>query len=63
MNVTPILDELGRLAWSVAVAVLPLAALFLLFQILFLKLPRREVDHIGGEEGLRIAEKLKGKNA
>ncbi len=38
--------ELGALAWSVALAVLPLAALFLLFQALFLKLPRREVSRI-----------------
>jgi hypothetical protein len=38
--------ELGALAWSVAVAVLPLAGLFLLFQSLFLKLPRREVSRI-----------------
>ncbi len=40
------LAELGRLAWSVALAVLPLAAIFLLFQLLFLKLPRREVSRI-----------------
>jgi hypothetical protein len=40
------LAELGGLAWSVALAVLPLAALFLLFQLLFLKLPRREVSRI-----------------
>jgi hypothetical protein len=38
--------ELGALAWSVAVAVVPLAGLFLLFQSLFLKLPRREVSRI-----------------
>lgn len=38
--------ELGDLAWSVAVAVLPLAGLFLVFQSLFLKLPRREVSRI-----------------
>jgi hypothetical protein len=38
--------ELGALAWSVAVAVLPLAGLFLLFQSLFLKLPRLEVSRI-----------------
>jgi hypothetical protein len=38
--------ELGALAWSVAVAVVPLAGLFLVFQSLFLKLPRREVSRI-----------------
>jgi hypothetical protein len=38
--------ELGTLAWSVAVAVVPLAGLFLLFQSLFLQLPRREVSRI-----------------
>ena len=46
MNGALTLAELGRLAWSVALAVLPLAALFLLFQVLFLKLPRREVSRI-----------------
>lgn len=40
------LGELGRLAWSVALAVLPLAVLFVLFQVLVLKLPRREVSRI-----------------
>jgi len=38
--------EGGRLAASVAMAVLPLAALFLLAQVLFLKLPRQEVSRI-----------------
>lgn len=38
--------ELGRLAWSVALAVLPLGAMFVLFQVLFLRLPRREVSRI-----------------
>ncbi len=46
MNEALTLAELGRLAWSVALAVLPLAALFLLFQFLFLELPRREVSRI-----------------
>jgi hypothetical protein len=41
-----ILAELGDLTWSVAGAILPLALLFLLFQILFLKLPHREVVRI-----------------
>jgi hypothetical protein len=35
-----------NVAWSVTLAVLPLAVLFLLFQLLFLKLPRREVSRI-----------------
>jgi hypothetical protein len=43
---TPALAELARLVESVALAVLPLAALFMLFQLLFLKLPRREVSRI-----------------
>ena len=38
--------ELGALARSVVLAVLPLAFLFLLFQIFFLKLPAREVSRI-----------------
>ena len=46
MNETWSLAELGRLAWSVALAVLPLAVLFGLFQVLFLQLPRREVSRI-----------------
>jgi hypothetical protein len=41
-----ILAELGDLAWSVAGAILPLALLFVLFQLLFLKLPHREVVRI-----------------
>ena len=46
MTGTLMLAESGRLAWSVGLAVLPLAVLFLLFQILFLKLPRRELSRI-----------------
>jgi hypothetical protein len=38
--------EIGSTAWSVMLAVLPLAALFLLFQALFLELPRREVARV-----------------
>jgi hypothetical protein len=41
-----VLSDLGGLAWRVALAVLPLALLFLIFQLLFLKLPRREVSRI-----------------
>lgn len=40
------LNELGSAAWSVALAVLPLAALFIIFQFLLLKLPRKEVARI-----------------
>jgi hypothetical protein len=38
--------EIGALARSVAVAVLPLATVFLVFQALVLRLPRREVSRI-----------------
>jgi hypothetical protein len=41
-----VLSDLGGLAWRVALAVLPLAVLFMIFQLLFLKLPRREVSRI-----------------
>ena len=43
MSDVPLLGYLASTAWSVALAVLPLAAFFLLFQWLFLKLPRKEV--------------------
>ena len=46
MTDTLTLAELARLAWGVALAVLPLGGLFLLFQVLFLRLPRREVSRI-----------------
>jgi len=46
VNGTLTLAEVIRLAWSVTLAVAPLATLFLLFQLLFLKLPRREVSRI-----------------
>jgi hypothetical protein len=42
----PVLSDLGGMAWRVALAVLPLAVLFMIFQLLFLKLPRREVSRI-----------------
>lgn len=38
--------QLGETAWSVVVAVLPLALLFLVFQVLFLQLPVKEVARI-----------------
>jgi hypothetical protein len=43
---TALLDEISGTAWSVALAVLPLAALFTLFQVLFLKLPGKEVYRV-----------------
>ena len=46
MSAVEILAELGATAWSVALAVVPLAALFLAFQVFFLKLPAREVSRI-----------------
>lgn len=46
MSDAPVLSDLGRTAWGVALAVLPLVALFLAFQLFFLKLPRREVSRI-----------------
>lgn len=46
MSATLVLERLGDTAWSVMVAVLPLVVLFLLFQVLFLQLPVREVARI-----------------
>ena len=46
MSQAPLLGQLGETAWSVVVAVLPLALLFLIFQVLFLQLPVREVARI-----------------
>lgn len=46
MSDIPFLDELLRTARGVALAVLPLAALFTLFQVLFLRLPRAEIARI-----------------
>lgn len=40
------LDALGSTAGSVAFAIGPLAALFVIFQLLFLRLPRREITRI-----------------
>jgi Protein of unknown function (DUF1538) len=39
-----LVDETAAAAWSVVIAVVPLAALFLAFQLFLLKLPR---DHLG----------------
>lgn len=41
-----LLDVLRQTAFSVALAVLPLAAFFLIFQVVFLRLPPREVSRI-----------------
>ncbi len=46
MNDTPILTELARTAVSVMLAILPIMAVFGLFQLWFLKLPRTEVIRI-----------------
>ncbi len=46
MNDVPFLAEVIRTARGVALAVLPLAALFAVFQLLFLRLPRTEVLRI-----------------
>ncbi len=55
MNEALTLEEIGRLASSVVLAVLPLAVLFVTFQVLFLKLPRREVTRIAYGTGLASA--------
>ncbi|HET9950114.1 MAG TPA: DUF1538 domain-containing protein [Longimicrobiales bacterium] len=46
MSAAVFLADVVRTAWSVALAVLPLAGFFILFQLLFLRLPRREVRRI-----------------
>jgi hypothetical protein len=46
VNDAPLLSDLGRIASSVALAVLPLGALFMACQLLFLRLPRQEVSRI-----------------
>ena len=46
MNDLPIATDIVRIARGVALAVLPLAAMFALFQLSFLKLPRAEVGRI-----------------
>ncbi len=43
---TSFLADLGTTAWSVLLAVMPLAVIFLIFQTLFLDLPRKEVARI-----------------
>ena len=46
MTAPSILEEIGSTAGRVALAVLPLVTLFMAFQLLFLKLPGREVSRI-----------------
>ena len=46
MSGAALLEQLAGTAWSVVLAVLPLAVLFLVFQVLFLQLPVREVTRI-----------------
>jgi hypothetical protein len=46
MSVAALLEQLGHTAFSVFLAVLPLVVLFLLFQVLFLDLPVREVSRV-----------------
>jgi hypothetical protein len=46
MSFTQFVEQLGHTAFSVILAVLPLVVLFLLFQVLFLQLPVREVTRI-----------------
>lgn len=46
MTEITLLEETGSLAWSVMMAVLPLAVLFMMFQIFMLGLPRRDVRNI-----------------
>jgi hypothetical protein len=46
MNALTLIERLGDTAGSVAVAVMPLTVLFLVFQVLFLQLPVREVSRI-----------------
>lgn len=46
MSASLVLEHLADTAWSVLLAVLPLALLFMLFQILFLQLPVGEVKRI-----------------
>ena len=41
-----LVDEIANTAWSVAIAVVPLGALFLVFQLFLLKLPRRQITDI-----------------
>ncbi len=44
--IATVLDEITATFWSVTIAIVPLALLFLLFQVFLLKLPRRQVADI-----------------
>lgn len=55
MNDVTGLAEIGGLARSVAMAVVPLAALFTAFQLLLLRLPRREIARIAKGTALAAA--------
>lgn len=46
MSGAALLGQLAGTAWSVVLAVLPLAVMFLVFQVLFLQLPVREVKRV-----------------
>lgn len=46
MSASTVAAQLASTAWSVVLAVLPLAVLFLVFQVLFLQLPVREVKRV-----------------
>jgi hypothetical protein len=46
MSFVLVLEQLGNTAFSVFLAVIPLVVLFLLFQVLFLDLPVREVTRV-----------------
>jgi hypothetical protein len=46
MSIGAFLEQVGSIAWSVVIAVLPLAALFMILQIFVLGLPRRDVRDI-----------------
>jgi len=46
MSIVALLEETSLIAWSVMMAVLPLATLFMVFQIFVLGLPRRDVRNI-----------------
>ncbi|GAB3647805.1 DUF1538 domain-containing protein [Ramlibacter alkalitolerans] len=46
MNAAPWLEQVLETGWSVLLAILPLALVFLVFQALFLRMPAREVRRI-----------------
>lgn len=44
--IATVIEEIRATFWSVTIAIVPLALLFLLFQVFLLRLPRREVADI-----------------